>query len=62
MRILCLLGRHDYQVALDHPDGKLGFNILECARCSKAVISDPELGHVFRPTTRRRQMSVTRQS
>ncbi len=41
MKILCLLGRHDFQIAHGHPDGKLGYCIHECTRCSKAVVSDP---------------------
>lgn len=41
MKILCLLGRHDFQIAHGHPDGKLGYCIYECTRCSKAVVSDP---------------------
>lgn len=44
MKILCLLGRHDFQIAHGHPDGKLGYCIHECTRCSKAVVSDPGLG------------------
>ena len=43
MKILCLLGRHDFQIANDHPDAKLGYCIHECTRCSKAVVSDPGL-------------------
>jgi hypothetical protein len=43
-KILCLLGRHDFQIAHGHPDGKLGHCIHECTGCSKAVVSDPSLG------------------
>lgn len=41
MKILCMLGQHDFQLAHSHPDSKLGFCIYECARCQKAVVSDP---------------------
>lgn len=44
MKILCLLGHHNFQIAHGHPDGKLGFCIHECTRCSKAVVSDSILG------------------
>ena len=44
MKILCLLGRHDFQITQGHPDSKLGYCIHECSRCSHAVVSDPGLG------------------
>lgn len=44
MNFLCLLGLHNFQIAHGHPDGKLGYSIYECTRCSKAVVSDPGLG------------------
>jgi hypothetical protein len=47
MNILCLLGRHNFQIAHEHPDGKQGYGIQECTRCSKAVVSDPSLGGSF---------------
>lgn len=47
MNILCLLGRHNFQIAQGHPDGKQGYCIQECTRCSKAVVSDPRLGGSF---------------
>lgn len=47
MKILCLLGRHNFQIAQGHPDGKLGYCIYECTRCSRAVVSDPGLGGSF---------------
>lgn len=47
MNILCLLGRHDLQLADNHPDGKMGYCIYECSRCTKAVVSDPALGDQF---------------
>lgn len=47
MKILCLLGRHNFQIAHGHPDGKQGYSIQECTRCSKAVVSDPGLGGSF---------------
>jgi hypothetical protein len=47
MKVLCLLGRHKFQIALSHPDGKQGYCIQECIRCRKAVVSDPRLGGSF---------------
>lgn len=47
VKILCLLGRHDFQIAHGHPDGKLGYCIHECTGCSKAVVSDSSLGGSF---------------
>ncbi|KPC01966.1 hypothetical protein QO021_28235 (plasmid) [Pseudomonas amygdali pv. lachrymans] len=43
-KIMCMLGRHDLQIAHGHPDGKLGYCIHECTGCSKAVVSDPSSG------------------
>nr|WP_237183626.1 hypothetical protein [Pseudomonas syringae]ARO45194.1 hypothetical protein [Pseudomonas syringae pv. actinidiae] len=47
MKILCMLGRHSFQIAHDHPDGKMGYCIFECVRCSEAIVSDPDLGGSF---------------
>ncbi|WP_231669749.1 hypothetical protein [Pseudomonas lini] len=47
MKILCLLGRHNFQIAHGHPDVKLGYCIHQCTKCSKAVVSDPNLGGSF---------------
>lgn len=47
MSILCLLGRHNFQTAHNHPDGQMGYCIYECTRCPKAIVSDPALGGTF---------------
>ncbi|TCV51393.1 hypothetical protein EDB99_10759 [Pseudomonas sp. 460] len=38
MKILCLLGRHNFQIAHGHPDGKMGYCIHECTRCSSRLV------------------------
>lgn len=47
MNILCLLGRHNFRIALGHPDRNMGYCIQECTMCSKAVVSDSSLGGSF---------------
>ena len=43
-KIQCWYGRHDYQVANNHPEGNMGYLIYECTRCHKAMVSDPGMG------------------
>ena len=40
MKILCLVGLHKHRDAHDHPDRKLGYHIVECARCDAALASE----------------------
>lgn len=47
MNLLCMLGRHNYQDAHDHPDRNMGYRIVECSRCHKAMVSDPALGGFY---------------
>lgn len=47
MNFLCMLGRHTYQEAHDHPDRNMGYRIVECSRCHKAMVSDPSQGGFY---------------
>ncbi|MFJ7794681.1 hypothetical protein [Pseudomonas sp. NPDC096950] len=44
MKILCLFGRHNLQEAINHPDRGMGYHIVECSRCPKALVRDSQLG------------------
>lgn len=44
MKVLCLLIGHNFQIAHDHPDGKMGYSIYECSRCPAARVHEPGMG------------------